>query len=335
MPRQVLIEVLVAEITLQDDTRLGVDWALKTGSFRFVSQSITTSTSGTPGVTAPTGLDGLGAATAIAGLPGAGLTAFAFATDKFFAMLNALASENRVNVISNPHVMTSENKKAIVNVSASIPIVTSQQTGTLTSPATTSGTTSTVATTGSLNQTVEYRDAGVVLTVTPRIGERGTVALDVKQEVNDIGDPEPPTGSRRINKREAETSVVLLNNQTLVMAGLIQERRGASDRGVPVLSRIPFLGFLFGFKERTTEKRELILLITPRVVGTPVDAQRITDEMRRATPELDQAVRHAPRSPTTAPISAPPAPPSGVVVPPGPESTPSGVPSIPPAPPAR
>jgi general secretion pathway protein D len=338
MPRQVLIEVLVAEITLQDDTRLGVDWALKTGSFRFVQQSITTSTSGTPGVTAPTGLDGLGAATAIAGLPGAGLTAFAFATDKFFAMLNALASENRVNVISNPHVMTSENKKAIVNVSASIPIVTSQQTGTLTTPATTEGTTSTVATTGSLNQTVEYRDAGVVLTVTPRIGERGTVALDVKQEVNDIGDPEPPTGSRRINKREAETSVVLLNNQTLVMAGLIQDRRGAADRGVPILSRIPLIGFMFGFKQRTVEKRELILLITPRVVGTPLDAQRITDQMRRATPDLDDAVRQAPRAPTTAPpLSTPPTPPTGVVVPPvpAPDQAPSGVPPIPPAPPQR
>jgi general secretion pathway protein D len=334
MPRQVLIEVLVAEITLQDDTKLGMDWALKTGSFRFVNQSISTSTSGTPGVTAPTGLNGLGAATAIAGLPGAGLTAFAFATDQFFAMLNALASENRVNVVSNPHVMTSENKKAIVNVSASIPIVTSQQTGTLTSPATTGGTTSAVATTGSLNQTVEYRDAGVVLTVTPRIGERGTVALDVKQEVNDVGDPEPPTGSRRINKREAETSVVLLNNQTLVMAGLIQDRRGASDRGVPILSKIPFLGFLFGFKERTTEKRELILLITPRVVGTPLDAQRITDQMRRATPELDQAVRQAPRPPTTAPLSTPPAPAPGIVVPPpAPDSAPSGVPPIPPTPP--
>jgi general secretion pathway protein D len=334
MPRQVLIEVLVAEITLQDDTKLGMDWALKTGSFRFVQQSITTSTGGTPTVNAPTGLDGLGAATAIAGLPGAGLTAFAFATDKFFAMLNALASENRVNVISNPHVMTSENKKAIVNVSTSIPIVTSQQTGTLSAPVVTTGTT--LATTGSLNQTVEYRDAGVVLTVTPRIGERGTVALDVKQEVNDIGDPEPPTGSRRINKREAETAVVLLNNQTLVMAGLIQERRGASDRGIPILSRIPFLGFLFGFKERTVEKRELILLITPRVVGTPVDAQRVTDQMRRATPELDQAVRQAPRPPTTAPIPTPGTLPSGGVVPPAPpapERTPGGVPAIPPAPP--
>jgi general secretion pathway protein D len=335
MPRQVLIEVLVAEITLQDDTKLGVDWALKAGSFRVVNQSIATSTSGTPGVSAPTGLDALGAATAVAGLPGAGLTAFAFATDRFFAMLNALASDNRVNVISNPHVMTSENKKAVVNVSTSIPIVTSQQTGTLSSPAAIAGTTSTVATTGSLNQTVEYRDAGVVLTVTPRIGERGTVALDVKQEVNDIGDPEPPTGSRRINKREAETSVVLLNNQTLVMAGLIQDRRGANDRGVPVLSRIPFLGFLFGFKERTVEKRELILLITPRVVGTPLDAQRITDQIRRATPELDQAVRQAPRAPTTSPTNMPTMPPSGVVVPPPPESAPSGIPPVPPAPPAR
>ncbi len=333
MPRQVLIEVLVAEITLQDDTRLGVDWALKTGTFRFVNQSITTSTSGTPGVTAPTGIETLGSATAVAGLPGAGLTAFAFATDKFFAMLNALSSENRVNVISNPHVMTSENKKAVVNVSTSIPIVTSQQTGTLTSPATAAGTTSTVSTTGSLNQTVEYRDAGVVLTVTPRIGERGTVALDVKQEVNDIGDPEPPTGSRRINKREAETSVVLLNNQTLVMAGLIQDRRGANDRGIPVLSRIPFLGFLFGFKERTVEKRELILLITPRVVGTPLDAQRVTDQMRRATPELDQAVRQAPRAPNTAPIPAPSTPPTGVVVPTVPEPPATGVPPIPATPP--
>src|SRR5688572_4219895 len=324
MPRQVLIEVLVAEITLSHDTRLGVDWALRMGDLRFAQQSIT-STSGAPSIQVPS----IRIPSAIAALPGGGLTAFAFQADQFLAMLNALAAENRVNVISSPHIMTSENKKAVINVSESIPIVTSQQTGTLTTPATTSGTTSTVATTGSLNQTVEYRDAGVVLTVTPRIGERGTVALDVKQEVNDIGDPEPPTGSRRINKREAETSVVLLNNQTLVMAGLIQERRGASERGIPVLSRIPFLGFLFGFKERTVEKRELILLITPRVVGTPLDAQRITDEIRRTTPELDQAVRQAPRPPTNAPMSTPP--PS--LAPPLPDSVTSGVPPIPPAPP--
>src|SRR5213076_23100 len=111
--------------------------------------------------------------------------AFTFATDQFIAMLNALASQNKVNIVSNPHVMTSENKKAVINVSTSTPIVTAQQVplgGTTTA---TTGTPQTVTSIGT--QSVEYRDAGVVLTVTPRIGERGTVALDVKQEVNAIG----------------------------------------------------------------------------------------------------------------------------------------------------
>src|SRR3989454_9273696 len=87
-PRHVLIEVLVAEITLNDDTRLGIDWALRGSSgsvpFRVAQQSIQTS----PTITTPTGFEALGAATAIAGLPGAGLTAFTFTSDKFFAMLN-------------------------------------------------------------------------------------------------------------------------------------------------------------------------------------------------------------------------------------------------------
>jgi general secretion pathway protein D len=370
MPRQVLIEVLVAEITLNEDTAMGLDWAIKSGKFNIAQQSITTSTTGSPTIQAPSGFNSLGAITALAGLPGAGLTAFTFATDKFFAMLNAMASDNRVNVISNPHVMTSENKKAVINVSQSVPIITGQQTSTVSTPGTTGGTTSTTITTGGVNQTVEYRDAGVILTVTPRIGERGTVALDVKQEVNSVGAAVPPTNSPAFNKREAETSVVLLNNQTLVLGGLIQDKRTLNQRGIPILYRIPVFGFLFGFKEYLVEKSELILLITPRVVGTPVDAKRITDEMRRATPELSDAVRHAPRPPTNAP-GAPPVPPLLVPVPsapapsgprsnapvtptppiapvpetpapaqppattPPPATEPSGVPPIPPAPPPR
>jgi len=242
-------------------------------------------------------------------LPGAGLTAFTFAADKFFAILNALATENRVNVISSPHIMTSENKKAVINVSTSIPIITSQQGLQVAQPGVAGGTTTTQQITGGVNQTVEYRDAGVVLTVTPRIGERGTVALDVKQEVNDIGEEEGPTRSRRINKREAETSVVLVNNQTLVLGGLITDRRGIVERGIPLLSKIPVLGWLFGFKDLTTDKRELLILITPRVVGTALDAARLTEEMRKTTPELEKAIQRAPRQPTNAPPPAPaPAP---------------------------
>jgi general secretion pathway protein D len=358
MPRQVLIEVLVAEITLNKDMQLGIDWALRAGThpqFSVAQQSINTSTTTTPAITTPTGFNTIGALTTIAGLPAGGLTGFTFATDKFFAMLNAFASDNRVNVISNPHVMTSENKKAIINVSQSVPIITGQQTSTVSTPGTTGGTTSTSITTGGVNQTVEYRDAGVILTVTPRIGERGTVALDVKQEVNSVGPAVAPTNSPSFLKREAETSVVLLNNQTLVLGGLIQDTRTINQRGIPLLSRIPVIGYLFGFKENLLQKSELILLITPRVVGTPVDAQKITDQLRSATPELNDALRRGPRPPTTAPpaplaptpapvpgapvpaprSSAPPVTPVPVVPatpPPAPIMPPSGVPPIPPAP---
>jgi general secretion pathway protein D len=167
----------------------------------------------------------------------------------------------------------------------------------------------------SITQAVEYKDAGIILTVTPRIGERGTVALDVKQEVNDVGQNEPPPiNSPRFTKREAETSVVLLNNQTLVLGGLIQTTRTFIKIGIPYLNRIPVLGYLFGSTEERTEKRELLLLITPRVVGTAMDAARVTEQMRNVTPELEQSFRLAPKAPprTTTPPPLPVPPPSPV-----------------------
>ena len=290
MPRQVLIEVLVAEITLTDDFRFGVDWALRT-PVRAAQQAINpdNSTITSPSTSIPP-------AVALA-LPGAGLTALALQSREFFAMLNTLAANNHVNVLSSPHVMTTENKKAVINVSDSIPIVTSQQVpigGTTTQTA--QNTTSVVGT-----QSVEYRDAGVILTVTPRIGEKGTVALDIKQEVNDIGNAEPPTGSRRIIKREAETSVVLINNQTLVLGGLIRERTETQDRGIPLLKDFPILGYLFGAKVRTLNKTELVIVITPRVIGTPLDAARVTEDLLRSNPEAEASMRFAPRPPSIAP----------------------------------
>ncbi len=289
MPRQVLIEVLAAEVTLTDDTKLGVEWAVRSGRF-----AVSSSPSGLLPSRPASSLIPLGGAVPV------GFNVFAFAADKFLAALNALASENRVNVLSNPSIMTAENRKAVINVSTSVPIVTSQQV-----PVAAGGFTG-----NSITQTVEYRDAGIILTVIPRIGEQGTVALDVKQEVNEVGENEPPPiNSPRFTKREAETSVVLLNNQTLVLGGLIQNKRTRIHIGVPWLSRIPILGYLFGSVENKIEKTELLLLITPRTVGTALDAARITDQMRRVTPELEDSMRQAPRRlPPTAPALPPPPP---------------------------
>jgi len=260
MPRQVLIEVLAAEVRLSDDTKLGVEWAIRSGDVTITSSPSGLLPTRPTRSTIPQG-----------GVVPLGLNVFAFAADKVLAALNALSSENRVNVLSNPSIMTAENRKAVINVSTSVPIVTSQQV-----PVATGGTTG-----NSITQTVEYKDAGIILTVTPRIGEQGTVALDVKQEVNEVGENEPPPiNSPRFTKREAETSVVLLNDQTLVLGGLIQSRRTRVRIGVPWLSRIPILGYLFGSVEDKVEKTELLLLITPRTVGTPLDAARITEQMR-------------------------------------------------------
>jgi general secretion pathway protein D len=309
MPRQVLIEVLVTEVNLTDDTRLGMDWAIRSGKFTIASQSIGTE----PAIGPANPIFPTGSLPLI--LPSGGLTAIAFSAGEFFAMITALAADNRINVISNPHVLTSENKKAVINVSTSIPIITSQQipfgAGTTQNQAAIVGT-----------QSVEYRDTGVVLTVTPRIGERGTVALEVKQEVNDVGPPVAPTNSPSIIKREAETSVVLLNTQTLVLGGLIRDRRETVNRGIPLLKDIPILGYLFGFKSENVQKTELLILITPRVVGTALDAAKITDEYRRTTPGVQDAIKKAPRQPNISVPSGPAAP--------APETAPAA-----PAPPGR
>ena len=283
MARQVMIEVLAAEVALTDDTTLGIEWAVRSGKFD-ISSTATGTLPGRP-------LSGL--------LPGggvvpAGLNLFAFATDKFLSALNALASLNKVTVLSSPTIMTAENKKAVINVSTSVPVVTSQQV-----PVATGGITG-----NAITQSVEYKDAGVILTVTPRIGEQGTVALDVRQEVNDVGPTQPPPiNSPIFFKREAETSVVLVSNETLVLGGLIQNKRTLVRTGIPWLNEIPILGYLFGSREWKTERTELLLLITPRLVGTALEAARITEQMRHATPELEESIRRAPRvlAPTTMP----------------------------------
>jgi general secretion pathway protein D len=289
MARQVLIEVLVAEVTLDDSTSLGIEWAIRQGRF---DANFTSRTDG--GITGrpPHGLvdPAFGLLGAAAGAFAPGLNFFTFAANQFLLAINALANEDKVNVLSTPSVMTTENKKAVINVSKSVPVLTSQQTpigGTVTTIPDQQTSQAIVGT-----QTVEYKDVGIVLTVTPRIGEEGTVALDVKQEVNDIlslstGQLTSPTFS----KREAETSVVLLNNQTLVLGGLIQTKRETVKRGIPFLNKIPVIGYAFGNTTENITKTELLMLITPRVVGTALDATRITDQMRRLTPELRDSIR--------------------------------------------
>jgi general secretion pathway protein D len=295
-PKQVLIEVLVAEITLNDENRLGLEWTLRTqrditiGGNRYnvgtVSGVDVGPISTLPGgQTTPT-LSGI----PVLVPPVAGLSFFLFETDRFLSLLNLYANYGQLSVLSSPTILTSENKKAVINVSNSVPIVTQQvvsQTGTVTTDVLQSPT-------NVLTQNVEYRDAGIVLTVTPRISDKRVVSLDVKQTVNDVGDPRPPSGSPDIIKREAETSVVLRDNQTLVLGGLIRTRRASTRQGIPYLSKIPILGFLFGATVDSEQRTELLLLVTPRVIGDPSEGQDLVQQLRGQRPGLQQQLRSHP-----------------------------------------
>jgi general secretion pathway protein D len=292
-PKQVLIEVLVAEITLDDESAYGMAWTLRSqGPVKVGGQPYNVGGVGrldvgppAPPLTNPT-LPGL----PVLVPPVSGLSFFIFETDRFLGLLNLYASYGKLNVLSSPHVLTSENKKASINVSNSIPIVTGQsvaQTGTV-------ATTPQQVPSSVLNQTVEYRDAGIILTVTPRISDKRVVALEVKQTVNDVGPAQPPSGSPIIIKREAETSVVLHDNQTLILGGLITTTRRSTRTGIPGLARIPIIGFLFGSTNDEFQRTELLIVITPRVIGDPTEAREILDQMRAQRPELQRGLRAHP-----------------------------------------
>ena len=318
-----LIEVVVAELSLTDENRLGLEWTIRTQQdVKIGGNSYNIGSVSRVDVGPPSTLPGSQPAATLSGIPvsvpaTAGLSFFLYETDRFLGLLNLYATYNQLTVLSSPAILTSENKKAVINVSSSIPIVTQQvvsQTGTV-------ATQVQQAPSNVLTQNVEYRDAGIVLTVTPRISDKRVVSLDVKQTVNDVGDPRPPSGSPDIIKREAETSVVLHDNQTLVLGGLIRTRRSGTRTGIPYLSKIPVIGFLFGATTDHLDRTELLLLITPRVVGDPSEAQEILRQLRKQRPELEKSLRSQPSILRSEPGS--PAP----VLPPRPEPAPPPPPS--------
>jgi general secretion pathway protein D len=296
IPKQVLIEVLVAEVGLTDENRLGIEWAIR--SQRDVSVGGTPYNVGSvakvdvgPLSTLPGGQTTPtlpGAAAAIAAPATAGFSLLLFETDRFLGLLNLYANYGQLTVLSSPTILTSENKKAVINVSNSVPIVT-QQVVTPVAPGV--GQQQPGVVSGTFTQSVEYRDAGIILTVTPRISDKRVVALDVKQTVNDVGDPRPPSFSPDIIKREAETSVVLRDNQTLVLGGLIRTRRSSTKQGIPWLSKIPVVGWLFGATADRIERTELLLLITPRVIGDPSEGMEIYQQVRGQRPGLERDLR--------------------------------------------
>jgi general secretion pathway protein D len=278
--RQVAIELTIAEITLTDTLKFGVEWVFKggapsgRGSGGLFNQSppFNPAVPIVAGAASPAGLllaTGFNYLINNANFPGG-----------VQAALNLLDTYADTKVISNPHLSALDNQKATIKVGTRIPIPVNNTLG-----GTVAGTTNTITTTS------QYIDTGVLVQVTPHINAGGLVTLEVEAEVStpaaqsqtQINAGQAP----QINTRSVQTLLAVPTGQTMVMGGLITQDKENSTAGLPLISRIPVLGALFGNQTLTNNRTELILFITPRVIENEVDARRIIDDLRRRMDRLD------------------------------------------------
>ena len=269
IPRQVLMEVLVAEVTLTDDFEFGVEYALSQGGFgSLVSEG-------------DRPLDEL---------VGPGFTSVVETGRDFRVFVNALMQDARVKVLSSPHLLAVDNRPARIRVGSEQPVAT----GTVVSREAQATTT-----------TIRFRNVGRILTIVPQVNSEGLVNLQVRVEVSDVG--ERVTVGRQsfnaFNVRDAETTAVLQDGQTLVIGGIITDSVRKTRLGIPLLMDFPVLGPLFRTDLERSERTELVILITPRVIRNRREGESVTDRF------LDQvrAVRRELEAGWARPSPPPPA----------------------------
>jgi len=241
---QVLIQAILAEVTLDDKTQLGVEWSyLANPSGRTV-----------------------GGGTSF-GLQSEGF-GFTVSSGDFQLLLRALQSQGRLEVLSVPRIVTTDNQPGQVNVGQEVAIVSSSR----------------VTESGVFN-TIQYRDVGIILQVTPRISPDGFVKLEVRPEISSISEStvkiSEDLNATVFNRRFAETTVTVRDGHTVVIGGLITNKEENREEKVPLLGDIPLLGALFKNNKVTKERTELLIILTPRVLRTATEADVLSNKLIR------------------------------------------------------
>ena len=247
--RQVMIELTIAEVTLDDSEEFGINWFAKTNPGRF------------------NGNLSFGTLPEVGKVAGSGLNYLLDVAGQSRAMLRAYANDQRVTILSTPRLMVKSGEEAKIDVGTEVPIITSRNT----SPQTTEGT-------SSLLQSIQYRKTGIILSMTPTVYSDDRVDLTLSQEVSEAlpmaeGDS---LGSPSIYNRSVGTSLSLRDGSSIVIGGLMSHRQSGGGNGVPFLKDIPVLGNLFKSQSKTKNKTELVLMIVPYIVGSNERATELT-----------------------------------------------------------
>lgn len=250
---QVLIRVIISEVTYDDSLDLGVEFsAINVGST--TNDNVRTNFN-------------LFESTL-------GLNYLLFDAGNFSAAVRALAATGKFDVLSRPYLLTADNQEASITVGQEVPFVTNSR----------------VTDTGGTVNTVEYREIGIILTVTPQINSEGLVVMDLRQELSALTDRTIPISDDFngvvINQRNVQTQVAVGNGQTVVVGGLMQDQKQETVTKVPWLGDIPWVGNLFRRTERNNVKTELLVFLTPEVITDPRNLTGATQRVRDETEGL-------------------------------------------------
>ncbi len=249
-PLQVLIEVTIAEVQLTDSLSQGLQW--------FFNNNVGNKTGAAT-------LDLDSSAGLAAAIPGFSY-AITNSASVVRAVLNTLASESKAKIISSPSLMVLNNQKASIQVGDQVPITTQQQQST--------------SSTANIVNSIEFRDTGVLLSVTPRVNPGGLVIMEVEQEVSNVAPSANASLTPTIQQRKINSTVAVQSAQTVVLGGLIRENNNRSGNGIPGLRDVPVLGWFFGSSQDELTRTELVVLITPRAVRGASQARQVTEEFR-------------------------------------------------------
>ena len=281
---QVFVETIIAEVGTNKDAELGVEWSFLNQASDGSETSINTEFSNQEGGLRIGYINDL-----VEDITGATIPDLA-------VVLRALRSDSNSNILSTPNLLTLENEPAEIVVAQEVPFVTGQFV-TSASPVTTEQVDTPTGDTGSVQvtnpfQTIERKDVGLILRITPQINEGDTIRLEIEQEISNVSPTTVQGASDLItDKRQINTTVQVDDGRIIVLGGLIRDDLTDTVEWVPIIGKIPVLGALFRKKKKESIKRNLMVFLRPRIVREDVDLAGVTREKYNNVRQ-EQSVSH-------------------------------------------
>jgi general secretion pathway protein D len=274
---QVAIDATIAEVTLTDELAYGVQFyltshnvglkpdngsALNTQSAAVGSAAVAATTTTATGTAAVAGT--VANAFINRALPGFNFLIGSEAQPS--AILDALHTVTSVKVLSNPSLVVVNNQVATLQVGDVVPVST--------------GSATVLTTSNTVVNTIDYRNTGIILRVSPRINANGNVRLDVEQEISNVSPQTATSLTPTVSERKVKSSISVANGQTVLLAGLISEQQNKGRDGIPGLDQIPGFGDAFSHQDNKTTRTELIIFIRPQIIRDGTDAHYVAEELR-------------------------------------------------------